>query len=94
MFRVEDMSVRGKSCFIDYVYMLSYRTERSLTSPAMLARFKQPSAYSLLSHLFSFSPTTFKNAVCTCSVKSPACRLLPFSLNASLEHSLVIALPP
>ena len=40
------------------------------------------------------SPTTFRNAWCTCSVKSPACRLLPFSLNANFEHSLVIAEPP
>jgi hypothetical protein len=45
-------------------------------------------------HSFVFSPMTFKKAVCTCSVRSAACKLLPFSLKASLEHSLVIALPP
>ena len=49
--------------------------------------------HSLLSSV-GFSPIRSRNAGCTFSVKSCAWRLRPFSLNASLEHSLVMAEPP
>lgn len=62
--------------------------------PAVLS-FDAPSKYShSLLPSAAFSPIKSKNAGCTRSVKSEACRLRPFSLNANREHSLVIAEPP